>query len=46
MPYERAKKFTRYDEKSICQFAQTHFPHEQRMMTFFFNHQFGYNFEH
>ena len=36
MPHEKAKKFTRHDEKSICQLAQTHFPSERRVMTFFF----------
>ena len=36
MQYERAKKFTRDDEKGICQFAQTRFPSEQRLMTFSF----------
>ena len=36
MPYERANKFTRHDEKSIYQFAQTRFPSEQRGMIFIF----------
>ena len=35
MPYKRAEKFTRHDEKSICQFAQTCFPSEQRVDDFF-----------
>ena len=35
MPYERAKKFTRHNEKSISQFAQTHFLCKQRVMTVF-----------
>ena len=37
MQYERAKKCTGHDEKSICQFAQTHFPSELRVITFFFS---------
>ena len=37
MPKERAKKFTRHDEKSISHSAQTYFPSEQKVNIFFFS---------